>query len=101
MRRAFGAWAGERLADMDVAATYNLPLNARFLAEEGVGALVCYGGLASDLDRGQLVFRELSPRLEAHHGVLWRKVRPTRQTQAFLDELQAVVSGAGTAALRS
>jgi DNA-binding transcriptional LysR family regulator len=86
-RRTFGKWAGERLATMDVAATYNLPLNGRFLAEEGVGALVSFGGLISDNDRGRLAFRELSPRLEAHHGVLWRKVRPTRQAQAFIDEL--------------
>ncbi|MGI6032128.1 MAG: LysR family transcriptional regulator [Coriobacteriales bacterium] len=86
-RRTFGKWAGERLSDMNVAATYNLPLNGKFLAEEGVGAYVCYGGLISDNDRGRLVFRELSPKLEAHHGVLWRKVRPTRQAQAFIDEL--------------
>ncbi|MGI6230547.1 MAG: LysR family transcriptional regulator [Tractidigestivibacter sp.] len=91
--RTFGAWAGERLSQMDVAATYSLPLNARFLAEEGMGALVSYGGLVDDRDRSSLVFRELSPRLEAKHGVLWRKVRPTRQTQAFLDELKAVVQG--------
>jgi DNA-binding transcriptional LysR family regulator len=89
--RSFGTWAGEAVSSMDVAATYNLPLNGKFLAEEGVGALVGYGGLISDNDRGQLVFRELSPRLEAHHGVLWRKVRPTRQAQAFIDELKRVV----------
>jgi hypothetical protein len=93
-RRTFGVWAGERLSEMDVAATYSLPLNARFLAEEGMGALVSYGGLVDDRDRSALVFRELSPRLEARHAVLWRKVRPTRQTQAFLDELKAVVNGA-------
>lgn len=91
-RRTFGTWAGKRFAELDVVATYNLPLNARFLAEEGVGALVGYGGLADDRDRSGLAFRELSPRLEARHGVLWRKVRPTRQTQAFLDELGALVA---------
>ena len=89
--RAVGAWAGGLINQMDVKATYNLPLNACFLAEEGLGALVCYGGLVSGGDCGPLVFRELSPRLEAHHGILWRKVRPTRQTQAFLDELRRIV----------
>lgn len=90
-KRAIGAWMGDRFADLDIAATYNLPLNGKFLAESGVGTLVCYGGLISDRDRGQLVFRELSPRLEAHHGVLWRKVRPTRQTQVFIEELSKMV----------
>jgi DNA-binding transcriptional LysR family regulator len=86
--RSFGAWAGDRFADMNVAAMYNLPLNGQFLAEQGVGALVGYGGLISGSGRDRLVFRELSPRLEARHGVLWRKVRPTRQAQAFIDELK-------------
>lgn len=88
--RTFGAWAGDQFANMDVAATYNLPLNGKFLAEEGVGALLGYGGLIADNDRNQLVFRELSPKLEAHHGVLWRKVRPTRQAQAYIDELKKI-----------
>jgi DNA-binding transcriptional LysR family regulator len=89
--RTFGMWAGDRLSEMNVAATYNLPLNGAFLAEEGVGALVCYGGLIGDSHHGQLVFRELSPKLDAHHGVLWRKVRLTSQAQVFIDELKKLV----------
>ncbi|MGI6216373.1 MAG: helix-turn-helix domain-containing protein [Coriobacteriales bacterium] len=29
----------------------------------------------------------LSPRLEAHHGVLWRNLRPTRRAEAFIVKL--------------
>lgn len=88
--RALGAWAGKRFASLNVAATYNLPLSGRLLAEEGIGAFVGYGEPATSLDEsdGSLAFRELSPRLEAHHDMLWRKTLPTRQAQAFIDELQ-------------
>jgi hypothetical protein len=91
--RKFGAWAGDSLPRMDVVATYELPLNCKFLVEEGCGALITYGGLVDDRPRGGLCFRELAPKLEAHHGLLWRKTLTTPQTQVFLDELRRVCAG--------
>ena len=90
LNRRFGRWAGESLDRMDVVATYGLPLNSMFLAEEGCGVLVTYGGLVDERRHGLLCFRELAPKLEARHGVLWRKTLPTRQTQVFLDELRRI-----------
>ena len=91
--RKFGTWAGDSLPRMDVVATYELPLNCKFLVEEDCGALITYGGLVDDWPRGGLCFRELAPKLEARHGLLWRKTLTTPQTQVFLDELRRVCAG--------
>ena len=45
----------------------------------------------TDIDPGAtLVFRPLDPPIESHHGVVWRKALPTKQTQVFLDKLAVV-----------
>lgn len=93
LRHVLTPWAGDALERMDVVATYGLPLNSLFLAEEGVGALLTYGGLVDERQRSTLCFRELSPRLEAHHGLLWRKTMLTRPAQAFLDEVRRACGG--------
>jgi hypothetical protein len=93
-KRAFGRWAGEILNDIEVGATYNLPMNGRHFVSEGLGIMLTYGGLInSPHDADGLCFRPLSPKLEAQHKVLWRKTIPTKQTQALLDELQRVCAG--------
>ena len=87
-KRAFGMWAGDALDRINVAATYSLPLNAKHFVKEGLGVMLTYGGLIDDLHSSDnLCFRPLSPQLKAYHKVLWRKVMPTKQTQALLDEL--------------
>lgn len=40
--------------------------------------------------KAALVFRPLDPAIESHHGVVWRKALPTKQTQVFLDKLGIV-----------
>lgn len=90
-RRTISAWAGECYDQLDFAATYSLPLNAKFMVREGLGILLSYGGLVDNPRSADgLCFRPLSPTLEAHHKVLWRKVVPSKPTQAFLAELQKI-----------
>jgi len=92
-RRMIGTWAGEYFDQMNVVSTYNLPLNAKFMVQEGLGILFSYGGLIDNPRSADgLCFRPLSPTLEAHHKVLWRKVMPTKQAQAFLVELSELCS---------
>ena len=93
-KRAFGRWAGDSLNRIAVGATYSLPLNGKYFVSEGLGIMLTYGGLVNEPhDSSGLCFRPLSPKLEAHHKVLWRKTIPTKQTQALLDELQGVCLG--------
>lgn len=91
-KSAMRTWAGDRFGDLTVVSTCNLILNAQFVAEAGLGALIGFGGLTMDRGSAQLTFRELSPRVEARNGLLWRKVRPTKQTQVFLDEVQKLIA---------
>lgn len=94
-KRALTRWLEPSAGRLNVFVSYSLPLNAYFLAEEGTGVLLTYGGLVDGRARSNLCFRELSPRLEARHGVLWHKTMPTRPTQVFLDELRRVCDEVG------
>ena len=40
-----GQWLGDLADEMDVRATYNLPLNAKFLVRQGIGSAFTYRGL--------------------------------------------------------
>lgn len=50
-------------------------------------------GINATVSPDALVFRPLTPRIESHHGIIWRKTLPTKQTQVFLDKLAAVCEG--------
>lgn len=87
-------WLGEYADVIDVVATYGLGMNAKWLIRKGFGVAFAYdeilvsssGGGASDL-----TFIPLEPRIESHHGLVWRKTLPTRQAQVFLDALKEVL----------
>ncbi len=83
-----GQWLGDLADEMDVRATYNLPLNAKFLVRQGVGSAFTYRGLFEANELSDLAFVPLSPPLESTQGLVWRKTLPTRQAQAFLDTLK-------------
>ncbi|NBJ66029.1 LysR family transcriptional regulator [Adlercreutzia caecimuris] len=85
-----GQWLGGLADKMDVRATYNLPLNAKFLVRQGLGAAFTYRGLFEANAMSDLAFVPLSPALESTQGIVWRKTLPTRQAQAFLDKLREV-----------
>ncbi|MDO4400990.1 MAG: LysR family transcriptional regulator, partial [Coriobacteriia bacterium] len=87
--RIMDSWFGEHLAQLNVAATYNLPLNCKFLVRGGAGVAVTYEGLF-DCDDADLSFRPLDPPVESTEGMVWRKSMPTKQTQIFLDTLRQV-----------
>ena len=80
-----GQWLGDLADEMDVRATYNLPLNAKFLVRQGIGSAFTYRGLFEANELNDLAFVPLSPTLESTQGLVWRKTLPTRQAQAFLE----------------
>lgn len=111
-------WAGASLEKYRTVAEYSLGLNSRYLIEQGIASAIAYEGLIEDvalpsifdqpsdkqipsiasvsptalgIESGMpLVFRPLDPAIESHHGVVWRKTLPTKQTQVFLDKLSIV-----------
>ena len=85
-----GQWLGDLADEMDVRATYNLPLNAKFLVRQGIGSAFTYRGLFEANELSDLAFVPLSPTLESTQGLVWRKTLPTRQAQAFLDTLKGL-----------
>lgn len=99
-KRVLADWAGESLAKFDIVATYNLPLNGKFLVQEGMGSMFTYESLMGESPEEGLCFRRLSPQLESHQGIVWRKTMPTKQAQVFLDKLLLVCGQDNAAALQ-
>lgn len=63
-------WFGDAWEDIEVAATYNLILNAANMVKNGVGVALCF-----DLDNisDALTFVPLSPKLETGTVLAWKK----------------------------
>lgn len=93
LSRTLHTWAGSARTRLErqVVATHGLPLNSKYLVSAGVGIMFTYGGLVEDQveqdDADGLCFRPLTPRVEAVHKILWRKIMPTKPMQALIDEL--------------
>ena len=85
-------WARDVVDQITVTATYNLPLNCRYLAESGMGSIITYGDIFEDLPDSSLVFIPLDPPIESTQGIVWRKTLPTRQAQVFLDTLRELIA---------
>ena len=83
-------WAGDALDRMDVVATFNLPLNGRYLVRQGMGCMLTYEGLFDASESSDLRFVPFAPRFEAHQGLVWRSSMPNKQTRAFLDAMERV-----------
>ena len=70
VRNELASWFGDAYDKIEVAATYNLILNAANMVENGVGAALCF-----DLDNisDALAFVPLSPTLETGTVLAWKK----------------------------
>lgn len=67
-----GKWFQQETSQLNIVATYNLVLNASLLVDEGLGYAICYDKLINTRE-SNLCFRPLSPRLEAHGFIVWKK----------------------------
>lgn len=82
-------WMGGDFDKLNIVATYNLPMNAFLLAEEGVGYVLTFDKLIKTTDDDRLVFRPLEPRLEAILSFAWKKYSVhTKATEKFLAVLK-------------
>ena len=70
VRNELAGWFGDAYDKIEIAATYNLILNAANMVKNGVGAALCYDfGNLSDALR----FVPLSPKLETGTVLAWKK----------------------------
>ena len=66
-------WFGYPLEELDIIATIDLPTNATFLVQEGLGDLFTYEGLTNLAEDSHLVFKPLSPELHARSELCWKR----------------------------
>ena len=83
-------WLGEVADKLDIVAVYNLPLNGKYLVQQGLGDMLTYEELFTPSKENGLAFVPLEPELRSIQGIVWRKTLPTKQTQVFIDTLKEI-----------
>ena len=83
-------WLGEVADQLEIVAVYNLPLNGKFLVQQGVGDMLTYEDLIDPSRDNGLVFVPLEPELKSIQGIVWRQTLPTKQAAVFIDALKEV-----------
>ena len=90
-RHKLEKWFGASFDELDIAASYNLVLNAGFFSMEGIGYTLLFEGLIdTDINPG-LAFRPLEPELCSEAVLVWKKYQVmSRVSQRFLTCLRQV-----------
>lgn len=83
-------WLGDVADRLDIVAVYNLPLNGKYLVQQGLGDMLTYEELFTSSKDNGLMFVPLEPELRSIQGIVWRKTLPTKQTQVFIDTLKEI-----------
>ena len=86
VRNELAGWFGDEYDKIEVAATFNLILNAANMVKNGVGAALCF-----DLDNisDALTFVPLSPKLETGTVLAWKKDQAySPAAKQFLDDIK-------------
>ena len=63
-------WFGDSFDQLEIAATYNLIVNAAFMVEQGLGVALCFD-LGAVFET--LRFVPLAPRMETGSVLVWKK----------------------------
>lgn len=85
----FSGWLGKEFEKLNIVASYNLAYNAALMVEEGLGYLLTLDKLVNTSENSRLCFRPLSPRMEVHLDIVWKKYQLfSRAANCFLDKVQ-------------
>ena len=73
-------WFGDAFDRLEIAATYNLIVNAAFMVEQGLGAALCFdlGAVFENLR-----FVPLAPRMETGSVLVWKKNQTLSAAQSL------------------
>ena len=86
----FSNWLGFGKDKLSIVVTFNLAYNAFLMAQEQIGCVLCLE--PPDRIRDPLCFRPLSPALDAHLYLVWKKHRQfSRPAKLFLEEFRQVL----------
>lgn len=85
------SWIKGDVSQLNIVATYNLVFNASLLVDEGLGYALCYDKLINTCG-SNLCFRPLSPKLEAHGLIIWKKYQVfSKAANIFLQYLRDMI----------
>lgn len=83
-------WCEERMDELRLEGSFRLSYNGSMFAREGLGYLLTFEHLVDTSAESGLVFRPLSPRLENHLYLIWKKYQTFSPiAERFLKHLQA------------
>lgn len=89
-KREVARWAGSRLPDLRLEATFGLAYNAAVFAREGLGVLLAFDRIVDTSEGSGLVFRPLEPALETKLHLAWRRNRSLSPiAERFLKQLRS------------
>ena len=89
-RNDISAWCGERLTELRLEGSFRLAYNASIFVREGLGYQLSFEHLVDTSPESRLVFRPLSPKLEARLYLIWNKYQTfTPIAERFLSQIQA------------
>lgn len=92
VKGVLSGWIGKNMDDLNVVATYNLIYNATIMVEEGFGYAICLDKLVNTSGNSNLCFRPLSPILESHLDIIWKKYQVfSKASKLFLDHIQEII----------
>lgn len=90
----FSGWLGREFEKLNIVASYNLVYNAAIMAEEGLGYVLTLDKLADTSENSRLCFRPLSPKMEVHLDIVWKKYQLfSRAADRFLNSVQEAFHG--------
>jgi len=88
----FAKWLGKDLTKLNIVGNFNLLLNAALMVEEGFGYALCLDKLIHLSNDSPLCFRQLSPKIECHIHLVWKKYQVfSKPAQLFLTYLEEAV----------
>lgn len=84
-------WFGRYYDKLEIAATYNLVLNAVSMVQNGVGTAICF--VADNVFPGVKLI-PLYPKLDTGAGLAWKKEQPSSAALVqFVEEIKKCISG--------
>lgn len=85
-------WLGREAGELNIIATYNLIFNASILVDEGLGYAIGYDKIINTTGDSSLCFRPLSPQLESHMHIIWKKYQLfSKPAGKFLEVLKEIL----------
>ena len=82
-------WAGEKMDKLHLEGSFRLAYNGSIFAREHLGYLLSFDKLVDTSEGSGLAFRPLTPRLETHLYIVWKKYQTFSPIAGkFLDQLK-------------